>query len=361
MVKTKIELKIKNICLLKQVSIDISGLTVISGENDQGKSTVGKALMALIKANNKALSSKSASGITYWGKVYFDEMLDFLFDTEVSSDGQISIYVDGKEKYSVDIKHNQCEKFITTPPKDRKEKEFVDCTFIQTPLIWDLEELFNALHILRGDETFSYDNFDIRYPYILRDLYAKLALPQRKVKSKSAISEDIKDNIKVFIKNLIGGEFIKKRHNKIHRFYSLNKNIPSDISLKDIAIGMKTFGIIQVLMEQNCFTSQGYFIFDEPENHLHPDWQLKFAVILTTLAYNGIHIMVNTHSPFMIKALNKCAEILEIPYFVYWAQNGEVNNVNNKKVDIPDKLLKVLNEPNILSLENDLKAINNIY
>ncbi len=356
MAKTKIELKIKNICLLKEVNIDISGLTVISGKNDQGKSTVGKSLMALIKANNKALSSKSDSGITYWGKVYFNEMLDFLFDTEVSSDGKISIYVDGKEKYSVGIKHNQCEEF-----KYSKEREFIDCTFIQTPLIWDLEELFNALHILRGDESFSYDNFDIRYPYILRDLYAKLALPQRKVKSKSVISDDIKDNIKEFIKNLIGGEFIKKRHNKIHRFYSINKNIPSDISLKDIAIGMKTFGIIQVLMEQNCFTSQGYFIFDEPENHLHPDWQLKFAVILTTLVYNGIHIMVNTHSPFMIKALNKCAEILEIPYFVYWAQNGEVSNVNNKKLYIQDDLLKALNEPNILSLEDELKAINNIH
>ena len=46
----KIELKLKNIGYIKEANIDISGLTVIAGKNDEGKSTVGKALMAIIKA-----------------------------------------------------------------------------------------------------------------------------------------------------------------------------------------------------------------------------------------------------------------------------------------------------------------------
>lgn len=267
-------------------------------------------------------------------------MLDFLFDTEVSSDGKISIYVDEKEKYSVAIKHNQCETF-----KYSKEREFIDCTFIQTPLIWDLEELFNALHILRGDESFSYDNFDIRYPYILRDLYAKLTLPQRKVKSKSEISDSIKDYIRVSIKHLIGGEFIKKRHNKIHRFYSLNKNVPSDISLKDVAIGMKTFGIIQVLMEQNCFTAQGYFMFDEPENHLHPTWQLALAEVLVILAKNGIRIMINTHSPYMLEALDKYSKKHTSYTKFYLADNGFVQQIDGSNERTLEEIFKKLNEP----------------
>lgn len=357
----KIQLYVQNIGIVRKADIDISGLTVIAGKNDTGKSTAGKALMALIKANNRAVSNKSiGNGVEYWGKTYFNEMIDYLFDSEISDDGRISITVNNIEKCSVDIKYNQSERFQTTIAQETKEKEFIDCTFIQTPLIWDLEELFNALDVLRGDESFSYGNFDIRYPYILRDLYAKLVLPQRKVKGGKAVPETIKDNIKNFIRNLIGGEFTKKRHNKIHRFYSLNRKLPSDISLKDIAIGMKTFGIIQVLIEQNCFTSQGFFVFDEPENHLHPDWQLKFAMIIATLVNNGVHIMVNTHSPFMIRAFNKCAEILPIAYSLYWAQEGTIENVSNKRVDIPDKLFKVLDETNIKILADELKTINKI-
>ena len=41
---------IKNIGLLQNVEVKISGLTVIAGENDTGKSTIGKVLFALIKA-----------------------------------------------------------------------------------------------------------------------------------------------------------------------------------------------------------------------------------------------------------------------------------------------------------------------
>ncbi|MBE9563561.1 MAG: AAA family ATPase, partial [Proteobacteria bacterium] len=37
-------LNIKNVGLIKEASIKINGLTVIAGENDTGKSTVGKSL-----------------------------------------------------------------------------------------------------------------------------------------------------------------------------------------------------------------------------------------------------------------------------------------------------------------------------
>lgn len=40
------KLVLKNIGLFKDLSISLNGLTVITGENDTGKSTIGKALFA---------------------------------------------------------------------------------------------------------------------------------------------------------------------------------------------------------------------------------------------------------------------------------------------------------------------------
>ena len=43
-------LKIKNIGIVKQADVRLDGLTVIAGENDTGKSTIGKMMFAIVKA-----------------------------------------------------------------------------------------------------------------------------------------------------------------------------------------------------------------------------------------------------------------------------------------------------------------------
>lgn len=45
-----LNLTIKNVGIIKQANIALNGLTVIAGENDTGKSTVGKLMFAIVKA-----------------------------------------------------------------------------------------------------------------------------------------------------------------------------------------------------------------------------------------------------------------------------------------------------------------------
>ena len=46
------KIALKNINKIKEGSISLNGLTVLTGVNDSGKSTVGKMLFALVKAFN---------------------------------------------------------------------------------------------------------------------------------------------------------------------------------------------------------------------------------------------------------------------------------------------------------------------
>ena len=46
------KLKLQNILKVASADIELGGLTVITGENDSGKSTVGKILFSTLKAAN---------------------------------------------------------------------------------------------------------------------------------------------------------------------------------------------------------------------------------------------------------------------------------------------------------------------
>ena len=45
-------LKLQNIGIIEEADINIDGITLIAGQNDSGKSTVGKVLYALIRGVN---------------------------------------------------------------------------------------------------------------------------------------------------------------------------------------------------------------------------------------------------------------------------------------------------------------------
>ena len=335
----KLELKLEDIGLIREANIDISGLTVIAGKNNEGKSTVGKALMAIIKARNISdihLQKEKQKSIEHLREKHLNIMIDLLFDSEISRKGKIAFSVNGKEHYVADIKSHKCKKFNANI-KTAKEKEFLDCTFIQTPLIWDLAEFFETTLIMKENSSIYDNNFEIKYPYVLWDLFTKFRVKALYFEYKGEPLQDIKENI---IK-VIGGKFIKEE-GKTYRFYATNGK---DISLKNVAIGIKSFGVIQVLLDKNRFTPQGYFIFDEPENHLHPTWQLALAEVLVTLAKNGIRIMINTHSPYMLEALDKYSKKHTSYTKFYLADNGFVQQIDGSNERTLEEIFKKLNEP----------------
>ena len=59
------------------------------------------------------------------------------------------------------------------------------------------------------------------------------------------------------------------------------------------------------LLAQSLCVPDGYVIIvDEPEIHLHPEWQIKFAELIVLLQKEfKMHILLTTHSPYFLKAV----------------------------------------------------------
>lgn len=77
------------------------------------------------------------------------------------------------------------------------------------------------------------------------------------------------------------------------------------LNISNLATGSKMFSIIKVLLDKGTLNRDTVLILDEPEAHLHPQWQNSFAEIIVLLAKElGLRILLTTHSPNFMLALD---------------------------------------------------------
>jgi ABC transporter, ATP-binding protein len=90
-----------------------------------------------------------------------------------------------------------------------------------------------------------------------------------------------------------------------------NETKPLDI--RNVSAGLKSFLIIKTLLENGILKEKGVIILDEPEIHLHPEWQVLFAelIVLIQKEFN-MHILLTTHSPYFLYAIELFTKKYEI-------------------------------------------------
>ena len=76
------------------------------------------------------------------------------------------------------------------------------------------------------------------------------------------------------------------------------------LNVRNLSTGLKTFVILKMLLTSGVIERNGTIILDEPEIHLHPEWQLLFAELIVLIQKEfGIHVLLNTHSPYFLNAI----------------------------------------------------------
>lgn len=99
------------------------------------------------------------------------------------------------------------------------------------------------------------------------------------------------------------------------------------------------------MLEKALIDEKTILFFDEPENHLHPELQLKFARLVDMISSDlKCRIIIATHSPTLLYAIDK-NRINKDNYSFYLASKtdhgSEFINVSNEL----SKAHKILNDP----------------
>lgn len=169
-------------------------------------------------------------------------------------------------------------------------------------------------------------DIDFQVPPTLKDLNFALTTKLR----------DSDRNIHIDISPIIGGEFRQEAIGDV-KFYRND----TPIELTNTAMGIRYFGILQMLMKNNHLYNGQILILDEPEVHLHPKWQLELAKIIVYLVKNGVKILVNSHSPYMIEAIQRYGKKRNANVDFYLAEDGTIS----KTEDTLSKIFEKLSEP----------------
>lgn len=80
-------------------------------------------------------------------------------------------------------------------------------------------------------------------------------------------------------------------------------------NLLDVATGVKSFAILQLLIKNGSLSDKTLLIIDEPESNLHPQWIIEYARLIVLLNKQvGVKFFIASHNPDMVSALKYISE-----------------------------------------------------
>ncbi len=414
------ELKIQNVNIIKSADIKLNGLTVIVGENDSGKSTVGRVLFSVIKSlvntkasnvrkqekqlekhvqslyrrlasvgigqypiadSNRKVSPLPRNIYEFIGELkkvesideflqYINKLIDGLetatprmkslmkkdlnligicmtekdnraaslftefsylveseflnqFGNEDSNSVSINLYSDDSSKPY--FSYTAVKGVVESSYKNEETLE--DVTYVETPLyLHILESLMYAGTYREIDK--SHRPLRPMIPYHIKDFVEKMNA------SRSFLGSD--GQFKLFFDNpidtadIVGGKFSYDDNRKSIVFVKDNMSI---LPL-NTASGIKSFGVLQILLEGGFIDANRPLVWDEPENHLHPKWQIEFAKVIVQIYKSGVPVVITTHSPYFLQAIRYYSAKEKVENFVsyYMAQPTENNLVEMEEV-----------------------------
>lgn len=392
------KIALHNIGKIHDAALELNGITAIAGENNTGKSTVGKALFtifnSLYRLSQRVEETKFAQ-ISSSIRDIFDK-----FNPEPSyliNANQIARMIQkDKEKYLDEDFADHADEILkllkanlVSEPSDddsvafnremaqemveqihrvleiskkqmfiqffglRVNREFAKtivnyhhpntassiklsiknnriCVALKENKIDDVDGLMDLqTQAVYLDDPFLLDEIGKSTGLVLNNVFTKLGMfgksqvpsenePTHRAHLKACLQEIPADDMKSAIQQILVDDKIQKIIDKIDgvchmearqngggasgtMFFEAGKQ---RIPTANISTGLKTFLILKQLLYSGHLEENGLLILDEPEVHLHPAWQILFAEIIVLLQKEfGMHILLTTHSPYFLRAV----------------------------------------------------------
>jgi predicted ATPase len=402
------DIEVSNFGTIADAHVHIGGLTVITGENDTGKSTVGKILFSIVKAiaryeydleEDKDARLLSIAEVLYFSiirrsiNVTANSQIRDLFHpkkfiSQLKSDPELALderyksltklledgNITGLVFSGASSKLEEIRQIISEPddklsvmnraigkaffsefrgeivPKGTAEplKPVVKVNDGATPLIcinwvsdtkfkfeFDEELGYNDATYVESPAIIQFHNlaqmsktlFEIKegatgratVPLHIKDLSNKLSDSIYNLYAFNDLFGDVENDLHSQISARINSAFSGEISYDSEKFDFMLTRDNYSVSSSNIASGVKSLGILDMLLKGGHAEESNLLILDEPEVNLHPKWQVLYCELICDLVYAGVDIIITTHSPYVIDALKHYSDKKRIEHSFYLA------------------------------------------
>jgi predicted ATPase len=368
------KLHIENFAKISSADLAFDGLTVVAGDNNTGKSTVGKVLYAIFRSMSQLdkriynerirsikqtfqrvtsfkLSDQRADRLLN-NKDSLEQILEETKKDRSAYEGLGLLFSDALKTRDISDFLKEEIKKVVSQAQNTKENviaaqlayRVLDCVFHRQILpLRTVNEAAKIILTVKGVNTeITIDKSRIDFiqgtnlikkarliasPEVLSLLNVRglvsdtmfqqafdkytLELAQELIKeSRLSITEQELVNSKlskifeILSKVTVGS--VVKDNDKDFAVLEEGNEIPTKV--ENLSMGMKFFALLHMMLQQGVLQDRDVLILDEPENHLHPEWQVVYAHVLVLLqkAFD-LTVLVTSHSQFFVNALQRFA------------------------------------------------------
>lgn len=338
----------KNFGKVADATIELPGITLIVGENNSGKSTVGKALYSLCSVfsnieervyDSKMLSiDEAASRVGVMFPIMEENLKERLLSEQVDEEGLTRLLKESNPYLADMLRDNSFAGMIKHRIKalieELKRVKSIEDNQYRDAVLWDyFEKTFHSQIVpllpARGDTFLRIANGDeIKVIFDGASAAVKSsAKPQYKVcyinglGAANLLNSDCDlDALEIYERELVselrmlqsnsssvagvvGARKVSNRAKLKRLWHVFNRAIPGMISRKgkgkfsvsipgcnepvrfeNLSSGLKSFVLLWQILDQALISDDDVLILDEPEIRLHPEWQIIYAELIVLIS-----------------------------------------------------------------------------
>lgn len=320
------QLNLKNFKPFSEQTLNFNNLTVLSGLNSTGKSSVIQSLLLLRQSFEQkllygvglALNGDLVSigtGKDALHEFAQEERLEFKITDNDGVSGHWSFNYDpGSDVMELDQLNTQ-----------------VNTDIYQSSLFEDNFHYLQAER-LSPRKYFEISNFQVRQhrqlgsrgeytPYFI-SLYQDEKIPNPKLSHKSNSSLKLKDQIEAWMTEISLGTRLKITANSAMDIVNLQYTYGLSNDYRSTNTGFGITYVLPILVAILSATPDTLILLENPEAHLHPKGQSKMGRLLALAASCGVQIIVETHSDHLLNGIRVAvfeelakADDIQIHYF----------------------------------------------
>jgi predicted ATPase len=246
-----------------------------------------------------------------------------------SKESKIRLSHEGEEYYNIKLHDNELsgkDEIFLLQAFDLSL--FVDDVFVVDDMIYGRRIKFPNNPFVLNEDDISYKAFLDTLPRILH----KEKLLSKLVMNSNLFEENLykakTEEIIKCMKEAGPGQmnFVKGRY------------VIDELDVRNLAMGSKMFLIIKTLIEKGYCGSKTLLVLDEPETHLHPEWQNILAETIVSLVKNlETKVILTTHNPNFLLAIDFFSKEHEIQNITHFYKTILIDEGKKAKLELADE------------------------